>query len=124
MLLQGKGGREHKDSLFCGDLFRRLRMTTGLQSGKTSVQALYTAVLELPPSCLEFSPKHHDYFVIGTYNLVKEETNASDDVPVKSPGGISLADIADGAKTTVEQTKKPQTRNGSVVLYKIANTQL
>lgn len=96
-------------------------MTAALQSGKTSVQPLYTEILELPPSCLEFSPKHLDYFVIGTYNLVKEEAGPSGEVP---DDALEESSSADAQKSPVEETKKSQTRNGSIILYKVTSENL
>ncbi|KAI0409385.1 hypothetical protein F4802DRAFT_246703 [Xylaria palmicola] len=70
-----------------------------------SSQAL---VLDLPPSCVEFCPAHRSYFVVGTYNLQKEETTnvVKDDV----------SDSEDGHETV----KKPQSRNGSLVVFRLA----
>jgi hypothetical protein len=54
--------------------------------------------LDLPPSCIEFCPSAPDYFVVGTYNLVR---NAEQE----------------------ESSGKPQSRNGSLVLYKLSQRQ-
>jgi diphthine methyl ester acylhydrolase len=65
-------------------------------------------ILELPPSCVEFSPKQPDCFVIGTYNLEKDSDNIDDD---KSGGQDSDAPYE----------KKPQSRNGSLILCRLLN---
>lgn len=64
--------------------------------------------LDLPPSCLEFCPSHTEYFVVGTYNLQKE------DAPVEQG-----ANTQSEAETT--ETKKPQSRNGSLLVFKIGS---
>ncbi|KAB5542623.1 hypothetical protein GE09DRAFT_248144 [Coniochaeta sp. 2T2.1] len=53
--------------------------------------------LELPPSCLEFSPLLPSYFLVGTYNLQKNDGEAGDDDP----------------------SSAPQRRNGSIVVYEL-----
>lgn len=62
-----------------------------------------TLILDLPPSCLLFSPTHPDFFVVGTYNLQKDDTSAgpSDEDP------------------KAEDAKKPQSRNGSLVVFRL-----
>ncbi|GAW17866.1 hypothetical protein ANO14919_073330 [Xylariales sp. No.14919] len=65
-------------------------------------------VLDLPPSCIEFCPAHPDHFIVGTYNLQKEDpATANDD-------GVS--EHEDGSETV----KKPQSRNGSLVVFRLA----
>jgi diphthamide biosynthesis protein 7 len=68
------------------------------------------AVLELPPSCVGFSPKWPDYFVIGTYNLEKKDG-------CENEGGKSGGQDAEGNDST--QDKKPQSRNGTLILYRL-----
>lgn len=57
-------------------------------------------VLDLPPSCVQFCPSYPNYLVVGTYNLRKQD------------GGEAELDAE-----SVEN-KKPQSRNGSLVLFK------
>ena len=42
------------------------------------INSLKSIGLELPPSCIEFCPAHPDYFVVGTYNLQKEDSVGQD----------------------------------------------
>jgi len=70
----------------------------------TSIQSL---AIDLPPSCIEFCPAHPDYFVIGTYNLQKEEAIEAEE---------SCADNQDGSHANAI---KPQSRNGSLVVYRL-----
>lgn len=63
-----------------------------------------STILELPPSCLEFSPRYPDYFVVGTYNLQKED---------------DLDDAEDAETEVKDEPKKAQSRDGSLLLFKI-----
>ncbi|KAI1438164.1 hypothetical protein GGR50DRAFT_641891 [Xylaria sp. CBS 124048] len=64
-------------------------------------------VLDLPPSCIEFCPAHPDYVVVGTYNLQKEEPTAIDNDGHSDDGG------------TRDAVRKPQSRNGSLVVFRL-----
>ncbi|KAI1130166.1 hypothetical protein F5Y10DRAFT_276290 [Nemania abortiva] len=64
--------------------------------------------LDLPPSCIEFCPAHPDHFIIGTYNLQKEE-----------PETVSHDDISDN-EDSHETVKKSQSRNGSLVVFRLS----
>ncbi|KAI1462990.1 uncharacterized protein F4812DRAFT_448492 [Daldinia caldariorum] len=75
------------------------------------ITPLKSLTLDLPPSCIEFCPSHPDYFVVGTYNLQKED---------KDETGAE-ADITTEADDEPQQIKKAQTRNGSLVLFKLLN---
>ncbi|KAF2152627.1 WD40 repeat-like protein [Myriangium duriaei CBS 260.36] len=55
--------------------------------------------LSLPPSCIAFSPIHHDHLIIGTYFLEQ----SSDD------------------NTQKEVQAEPQTRKGSLILFRLVN---
>ncbi|KAJ4004876.1 hypothetical protein NW752_011385 [Fusarium irregulare] len=70
--------------------------------------------LGLPPSCIQFCPAHPDLFVVGTYNLEKNE----DDAQV----GIENGDEDDGDQ--VAATKTPQNRNGSLLVFKVDGAKL
>ncbi|KAI1804624.1 hypothetical protein F4811DRAFT_519206 [Daldinia bambusicola] len=73
------------------------------------ITPLKSLTLDLPPSCIEFCPSHPDYFVVGTYNLQKEDKDKAD------------ADMTTEADDEPQQIKKTQTRNGSLVLFKLLN---
>ncbi|KAG7043477.1 WD-40 repeat-containing protein [Colletotrichum scovillei] len=68
----------------------------------TSKQSL---ILDLPPSCIEFCSIHPSYFVVSTYNLVKEEEANTE--------SFGNADVA--------VPKKPQNRNGSLIVYRLVD---
>lgn len=65
------------------------------------IASLRSLHLDLPPSCIEFCPAHPDYLVVGTYNLQKEESAVAEE-------------------PTQETVKKPQSRNGSLVVFRLA----
>ncbi|KAI0157062.1 hypothetical protein GGR52DRAFT_577064 [Hypoxylon sp. FL1284] len=72
-----------------------------------SITPLRSLTLDLPPSCIEFCSAHPDYFVVGTYNLQKEDSAAQDAVQDEEH----------------QQTKKhTQSRNGSLILFQLTAT--
>ncbi|KAG9564140.1 WD40 repeat-like protein, partial [Aureobasidium melanogenum] len=74
----------------------------------TSISSIQSQILDLPPSCIEFCPVSRDYFVVGTYFLEKKEQ----DVGVENVAG-------EEDETSGDADKKPQTRTGSLVLFKV-----
>ncbi|KAI0015850.1 hypothetical protein F4780DRAFT_762290 [Xylariomycetidae sp. FL0641] len=81
------------------------------------ISPLQSLTLDLPPSCIEFCPAHPDYFVIGTYNLQKEESSAD-------TGTASEQDLDDDGEEhqPATATKKTQSRNGSLVVFRLSET--
>lgn len=69
--------------------------------------------LGLPPSCIQFCPAHPDLFVVGTYNLEKNEDNVQED---------KEDDDDDEHVTTTAKT--PQSRNGSLLAFKVDGAKL
>ena len=69
-----------------------------------------STILDLPPSCIEFSPIAPEYFVVGTYNLQQEK--------------IVHVEEDDSKEPAVRAKKKAQSRNGSLVLFKIVDGSL
>lgn len=73
-----------------------------------SIASHHSMTLDLPPSCIEFSPLHSDCFVVGTYYLEPES----------------------GARHTIstqgdDQTRVPvQDRTGSLMLFALNNQKL
>lgn len=65
------------------------------------LESTQSLTLDLPPSCLQFCRKYPDCFVLGTYNLQREE------------GG------SDEAEDSTE--KKAQSRNGSLLVFSIGD---
>ena len=75
--------------------------------GVPSISSNHSLILELPPSCIEFSPLHPDCFVVGTYHL-EPESGAShttsvqqEDDQISRPaqdrrGSLMLFDMKDG----------------------------
>ncbi|KAI1371019.1 hypothetical protein F4677DRAFT_436932 [Hypoxylon crocopeplum] len=78
-----------------------------MDTQEQNIVPLRSLTLDLPPSCIEFCPSHPDYFVVGTYNLHKEDEPDAD---------IPIGDDE-------QQTRKhSQTRNGSLVLFKLSGS--
>ncbi|KAI0880949.1 WD40-repeat-containing domain protein [Annulohypoxylon maeteangense] len=71
-----------------------------------SIPPLRSLTLDLPPSCIEFCPGQPEYFVVGTYNLQR----GSED-----PGTVAGVD----EETDQQATKSVQTRDGSLILFKL-----
>jgi diphthine methyl ester acylhydrolase len=72
------------------------------------ISPLQSLILDLPPSCIEFCPAHPDYFVIGTYELQKDE----EQTPNPEEG--------DGEEEVVAATvPQSQSRNGSLVVFHV-----
>ncbi|KAH0399657.1 WD40 repeat-like protein, partial [Aureobasidium melanogenum] len=74
----------------------------------TSISSTQSLIIDLPPSCIEFCPTSRDHFVVGTYFLEKKE---QDD-------GVE-DDAGDEEENTGDTDKKPQTRTGSLILFKV-----
>lgn len=73
-----------------------------------SIKPLRSLTLEGDPSCIEFCPGHPDYFVIGTYNLQRQ--NEAD------------ADVVIQDKEEQQTRKAIQTRDGSLVLFRLTES--
>ncbi|KAI0381086.1 hypothetical protein F5Y04DRAFT_83634 [Hypomontagnella monticulosa] len=71
-----------------------------------SIAPLRSLTLDLPPSCIEFCPGHPEYFVVGTYNL---QTEADEEKPP----------VADDEEQGQRSNKSIQTRDGSLVLFRL-----
>jgi diphthamide biosynthesis protein 7 len=69
---------------------------------ETQIASQQSLTLDLPPSCLEFSPLLPSYFLVGTYNLQKSEEEAEKD----------------------ETSAAPQKRSGSIVVYEVAGREM
>lgn len=70
-------------------------------SSTNSVASKVSLFLDLPPSCIQFCPAHPEYFIVGTYNLQKDVAQSEVRVEDEFPA-----------------SRKPQSRNGSLVVFK------
>ena len=80
----------------------------GIMDDLNLVSSKVSLTLDLPPSCIQFCPAHPEFFVVGTYNLQKgdtQETQGEDD-------------------ESVAAAKTPQSRNGSLLVFKLNGTEL
>ena len=69
------------------------------------IRSDHTIILDLPPSCMEFSPLHADSFVVGTYYLEPESGTASHTTSTKEED---------------DQVRvPPQDRSGSLMLFNL-----
>lgn len=69
-------------------------------------------ILDLPPSCIEFCPAHPSYFLVGTYNLQKDEEQ-------QQQQDERLDDEENENESSGAKTKQPQSRNGSIVVFQL-----
>ena len=72
----------------------------GTMDAAKPIASKVALTLDLPPSCIQFCPAHIRYFVVGTYNLQKED------------------EVEPAAAETETVLRKPQSRNGSLVVFK------
>lgn len=77
-----------------------------------TISSSQSMVLDLPPSCIEFCPAHPSYFLVGTYNLQKEED-----------GGVDEEELKDEEESDVkkEEGQRSQSRTGSIIVFKLQN---
>ncbi|KAF5004528.1 hypothetical protein FDECE_8983 [Fusarium decemcellulare] len=73
------------------------------------VSSKVSLTLDLPPSCIQFCPAYPEYFVVGTYNLQRDE---------KQEGQDGDEDESSAA------TKTPQCRNGTLLVFRVDGTEL
>jgi diphthamide biosynthesis protein 7 len=70
------------------------------------ISSLESLELDLPPSCIEFCPSNPACFLVGTYDLnrdLPDETGPADEHSVAT---------------------KPQSRNGSIVVFRVSDGRL
>ncbi|KAF4995674.1 hypothetical protein FGRMN_4984 [Fusarium graminum] len=76
------------------------------------ISSKVSLTLDLPPSCVQFCPAHPDLCVVGTYNLEKNEEDVQGDH--QDPDN----------NEAVTATKTLQSRNGSLLVYRVCGTEL
>lgn len=89
-------------------------LSTDAVASEDSIVSKYTVILDAPPSCIQFSPRYRDYFVIGTYTLDTKDPDAVDSDPVEAEQEV---DIGDGMLKEPEQ----QSRRGTLLLFRLEN---
>lgn len=76
--------------------------------GIPTVSSEFSIVLDLPPSCIEFSPFHPECFIVGTYYLEPESASHTTSLLQKD-----------------YQLGRPvQDRRGSLILFHLSDLQL
>ncbi|KAI1082637.1 hypothetical protein F5B20DRAFT_532065 [Whalleya microplaca] len=78
-----------------------------MEADGRSISSWISLTLDLPPSCIEFCPASPDHFVVGTYNLQKEEA---------SDATVSADEDADEQQLA---RKQAQSRNGSLAVFRL-----
>ena len=82
----------------------------------SKISSIYSTVLELPPSCIEFWPVDPNYFVVGTYRLEKI-TRKPDDGHRQTPeSDTNVNDATEGNTDAMHQT-----RDGSIILFRLSD---
>ena len=61
-----------------------------------SISSTHTFILDLPPSCIEFSPLNPQFFVVGTYYL-EAESGAGHKPAQDRRGSLMLFSLTDEA---------------------------
>jgi len=102
-----------------------------------NMDLIASQILDLAPSCVEFVPPDGGddcYFIVGTYNLQKENVlqkeavEDSGSLPVSRYRCLSALMHSEYLKRSgtylCQQNSKPQSRNGSLNLFKIAEGNL
>lgn len=59
------------------------------ENGEFSVKSIKSAVLDSPPSCIEFAPGLPEYFIVGTYYLEPDGGESEEAVQARS-GSLML----------------------------------
>jgi len=85
------------------------------------ISSLQSIHLDLPPSCLEFCPIHPSYFLVGTYNLQKDDV-AADPHDGGPEDGETEEHIQDSSQQAV--AAKLQSRNGSIIVFNLDKERL
>ena len=53
--------------------------------------------LDMPPSCIEVSPRHRDYFLVGTYRLRDNDGSSRDSKSLRDGSIVSYRRIEQNA---------------------------
>ena len=101
------------------------------------MRRLRTLDLGLPPSCIEFCPAYSNHFLIGTYNLQQggedyggtgnvaaegQEAKGKETLPGEDDegmGNVVKGEEPDGGNAAAAPEEAEQSRNGSLILYRI-----
>jgi diphthamide biosynthesis protein 7 len=82
----------------------------------SEISSVYSTVLELPPSCIEFWPTNPNYFVVGTYHLERGTGQTDDGRPETAESEANVNDTTEG-----DSEAKQQNRDGSIILFNLSN---
>ncbi|KAK4124184.1 hypothetical protein N657DRAFT_594807 [Parathielavia appendiculata] len=83
------------------------------------IRSLKSQTLNLPPSCVEFCPAFPSYFLVGTYSLQPESTGTSNNADTHANADSDME--GDGH---LSRPKQPQSRNGSIIAFRLVDGNL
>ncbi len=82
------------------------------------IRSLRSQTLDLPPSCVEFCPAFPSYFLVGTYSLQPDQATSTENASSGPTPDTDSDTEGDGEPT---QPKQPQSRNGSIIAFKLSD---
>ena len=80
----------------------------------TLIRPVRSQTLDLPPSCVEFCSAFPSYFLVGTYSLQPDTAELK--------GGEVCFDVEEDGQ--IPQQKQPQSRNGSIIAFRLEDENL
>jgi hypothetical protein len=86
------------------------------QSRMSKISSVYSTVLELPPSCIEFWPANPNCFVVGTYHLEKISEQTDDGRLQTAESDTDVNDTTGGDGKAMQQN-----RDGSIILFRLSD---
>ncbi len=82
----------------------------------SKISSIYSTVLELPPSCIEFWPVDPNYFVVGTYRLEKIPPKLDDGHRQTPESDTNVNDTTEGNTDAIHQN-----RDGNIILFRLSD---
>ncbi|ROW01808.1 hypothetical protein VPNG_07818 [Cytospora leucostoma] len=95
-------------------------LAENISSMDLTISSSQSMQLDLPPSCVEFCPAHPSYFLVGTYNLQKEENGDNDEGDAGGPKSKE-DDNEEPGEAEEAAGKRSQTRTGSIMVFQLLN---
>jgi diphthamide biosynthesis protein 7 len=95
----------HTSSIICP-----LDLQLKMEENGTEISSIHSLRLELPPCAVEFSPANPEYFVVGTYDLQREEPDQVETEATEETGNDDLSSAGQ---------KRTQNRNGSLMVFRV-----
>lgn len=96
-------------------------LAEGLSSMDMTISSSQSMQLDLPPSCIEFCPVHPSYFLVGTYNLQKEEGDDGDAGDLGESKDKGEDEDTEKYEVEQEEGQMSQSRTGSIIVFRLQN---